>query len=199
MMIHLNDNILCVITAFCTGPDIYKDDIIQLCVVPVDHNLDVCADIPIFTSNIMQINFGADKSFLGQNINKVEEIAALGAPLDTVLEQFDIWYEGLKLKFGKKIMPLSYDYPIIRDFLLHHMEPEMYYQYFSRDYRDILPAALFLNDRSWFHGVDFVFNKVKLSYIGSTLKIPALSAFDIFAKADAILKIYKTMMNVYVS
>ena len=199
MMLHLNSNLLCVVTAFYTGPDIYKDDLIQLCVVPVDHNFDVSKDIPIFTANIKQVNYGVDRDFIGQKSNKVDSIAGLGQEMCDVLDNFDMWFDGLQLKHGKKIMPLSYNYPLIRDFLIRHMEVDIYNQYFTQDYRDLLPAALFCNDRSWFHSEDYAFNKVKLSYMGSTLNIPAPASADIFAQADAILKIYKTMMTMYLS
>jgi len=199
-MRHLNSDLLCVVTGFLTGRDYLKDDIVQVCIVPLDKKLNISSTVPLFEAKMRPRRNGIDSNYLrSTKINEYNTIIKQAVDPFTVADLFDNWFELNKLKDNKQLVALAYDWPLLSSFLKDWLGCETFNDYFSREYRDLMPTSLYCNDRAYWHNEDYPYPKQKLSYMASQLKIDYSARYDIMLEAKATAEIYKKMMSEYVS
>jgi hypothetical protein len=197
-MKHLNDNILCVVTAFLTGPDHQRDDILQICVAPLDKQFKIDSTIIPFIANMQPRRGNCDKDWLGNDFCKLADILKIGVDPFFVLDEFEKWFVKCNLTGLKCIMPLAYNWPLIRSFLIDWMGIEAFNLYFDYRYRDLLTASIYCNDRAYWHGEDYPYPKHNLTYICNQCGVNYTKREDIMQQSMAIAACYKQMMNAWV-
>lgn len=115
---------------------------------------------------------------------------------DDAVDHFENWFTNkVKLDFGKKLMPLAYDYAKQRPFIVDWLGPNIYDHIFSPQYRDILPAALLENDKADFQCRYFPFAKTNLQYLCSASKVERLRPHNLMQDCMVIAEVYRRMLK----
>ena len=197
-MKHLNNNLLCVVTAFVTGIDHQANDIIQICVVPLDEQFRVHRDILPFTAMMKKRRHNINKEFLGHDYGKIEDILRKGLDPYFVADALLEWFDRYKKRFNKKIMVLAYNWALIRAFLIDWLGLETFEIIFDYRYRDIMSASIYLNDRAYWHSEDYPFPKHNLVDICNRQHVDYHKKYDVMQQSMAIAEAYKKMLSTWV-
>lgn len=197
MFKHLNNNVLCTVTIQTSGEDYTEHDIIQLCICPMDHRLYVDPDPRMrpFIINLRPRRFCFDSEYIKEN--KYNEIIQHGVDPFDAIDALVKWFEYIRLRQNKKIMPLAFNWPFVSSFLKDWLMADFDY-IFDHQYRDLLSFATLLNDRNIYNLMQSVpYPKTRLSYLASQCKIDYNKNYDIMRQAIAIMKVYKHMLGVF--
>ena len=172
-MIHLNGNLLCAIGIETTGTKVGLHDIVQICVMPLDstikpHSTLMPFDLVLKPDRLDQIDIEDVK------INKLRlaNYALTGFDPFEAADLFADWYKTLGLRENKKIMPLAYNWALMRPFLEEWLGTCNFEYHFDERYREIVSTALYLDDRADIEIEQFPFAKVNLQYLTTTLRLP---------------------------
>lgn len=174
-MKHLNGDLLCAVDIETTGLDSTKHEIYQIAILPLNGSLKTHAhhrifDIVLRPDNVDDIDWeGMDK-----NNNRKDVLHALTHGIDQSMgaELLVDWFERLRLPEKKRIVPLAHNWAgIDREFIGKWLGPLTYQSIFHFHYRDLMSAALYLNDRADAQIEQVPFPKVSLQYLCSQLGI----------------------------
>jgi len=196
-MKHLNHNLLCIVTAFLTGPNHREHDILQICVCPVNKSFAPHPHMLPFIATLKPRRGDYDLKYLGHSKTQIPVLNEIGQDPDFITDRFVEWFDRVIPREGKKLMVLAYDWPLIRSFLIDWMTFPTFDYCFDYRYRDVISASVYLNDRAWWHDELYPFPKHHLTYMTNICKIPYKTTDDICLEAIAIGKLYKRMMNTF--
>ncbi len=194
--IHLNGNILCVIDVETTGLDPKKNDIWQVCILPLEATYKPTKEVLPFYMDMKawrpeNIQKGAIK------LNRIEFAQKQQRALDpwTCADMFDEWFQKLNLPIYKKIIPLAQNWPFDREFLKEWLGQESFEQFFSPLYRDLMNSCIFLMDSYDFRGKKLEFTQYNLSYICNRLNVSNLKAHDALQDCLATAECYRKLLG----
>jgi hypothetical protein len=195
-MQHLNENILCAIKCELTGPDPERHELIEVCVIPLDHMLRIHAEIPAFNmrmrpQNVNEIDF--DKCRLSRS--EIADVILRGFERDKVADLFIHWYNSIEQKERKRIIPLAHGWPRERALLVNWLGYDIFADIFSEDYRDTLVASHYVNDRQCVKAEPCVFNKQNLSWLAKKLSVAQLHIGTATSDCLTIAEVYKRMLQ----
>lgn len=194
MIKHLNDNLPVVVTIRTSGRDCYTDDIIEVCILPLTRGFDPHKTKLPFLCYLKPRRHGVDYQYV-KKIDYVNCINKGADPYD-VVDNLINWFERVRIKYGKKLMPICYDWPHIRSFLVDWLTQEEFDTIFDHQYRDLLSMATLTNDRRVWNLREHVYPKTKLTYLASQTKTKLENPRDIKLQALAIAQIYQHMLEV---
>lgn len=201
-MLHLNGNLLCVIDTETTGLKAGFHDVIEVCIIPLDCNIQPLKELngkplmPFMVELQPKRPNNIDPEALSVNKKTLVEIMGRGLDPWYAADLFEKWWEDLKLPFGKRITPLGQNYAFDRGFLVDWLGDENYNQFFHYHYRDTCVAAGFMNDRADFHAEVYPFQKINLQYLCSTLKVERQRAHTAVSDCLATAEVYRRMCMV---
>lgn len=193
-MIHWKKNLLCAVDVETTGLDSRYNEIIQICILPLDSNLKPHQQIrPFYTMIKPEHPERIDKKAMEVNNLAEKLLTALdgGKVADLLVE----WFEGLKLPMGKKIIPLAQNWPFDRSFLIEWLGQKTFEMIFDYEYRDTKVAAVYLNDRAIRHADPVPFARVGLAYISSQLSITNPAPHDAMGDCITTAEAYRLMLS----
>jgi DNA polymerase III epsilon subunit-like protein len=186
---------MCVIDTETTGLDPMIHEIIQVCVLPLDSNLQPIKDILPFNVLLRpEKPHLANSQAMKIHGISIEQLNKIGIDKFKALDMFDEWWDKLNLPVYKKIAPLGQNWPFDAAFLKQWMGNESFNQYFHYHFRDTCSTALFLNDYAAFHAEAVPFPKVNLKYLCSQLKIENLRAHSAVSDCVATAEVYRQMV-----
>lgn len=175
-MQHLNANVLAAVCVDTTGPT-EDHEIIEVAVVPLDHMLRVHNDLILFNMR-MQPRYIENIDWKHCRLTRVEVAQTVngGFTADRVADMLYGWFCKLDLNERKKIIPFGYKYTETRAALIKWLGQEMYSEMFSDDYRDLLVAAHFINDRQCCKGEPAIYAKQRLRWLAKYHDVEMLEA-----------------------
>ncbi len=199
-LLNLNGNLLCAVDVITTGDNPKKDQLYEICVLPLNANFKAHKGIIPF--NIMfQIN--KDKIDL-DNLPKalgekdIIEACLKGTHPYAIADRFEEWYDKIKLRSNKRICPLGYNYLLKQQFIANWLGHKHYNLFFSEAYRDLLSAAIFVNDKCDFHSEEIRYPKYDLQYLFSQNKVEgAVGRYDSLANCISMAECYRRMLGYY--
>lgn len=196
---HLNGDLLCVVDVETTGLKPGYHDLIQICVLPLDSNLEPIKTIVPFYQHIKAAR-PENVDVQALEVNKIDffKLQQTAFDADRVADYFDDWFQKLKLPVGKKIAPLAQNWPFDRAFIMDWLGTTAFESYFDRRYRDTMSAALFLNDVADVFNEPYPFPKCSLKYLASQLKIDYTGAHDSLKDCLITAQVYKMMLRMKV-
>jgi DNA polymerase III epsilon subunit-like protein len=197
---HLNGNLLCAIDCETTGTDPRLHEIVEIAIVPLDHNLERIKGVPPFHYYIAPRRRPQNIDEEAMKVNKLD-LAWLnlnGTDPWLVADMLDRWFQELNLAPGRKIMPLGMNWKFDCAFLLDWLGPSGMDLYFNGLYRDLVSVALFLNDRSDFHATKCPFTRYKLRDIARLLGVVQENAHTAIEDALTLAQCYKRLMTHYI-
>jgi DNA polymerase III epsilon subunit-like protein len=198
-MQHWNENQVCVIDTETTGTNPLLNEIVQICILPLDSNLDPRKDVIPFYVTIKPESpeyWNPEAKELNREL--FIKAMASGHDSEKVKDLLRDWVKKLKLPLTKwgtphRIIPLGHNFAFDRSFLMKWLG-DQYEEFFDGRYRDTMTAALYLNDRAGFHANKVEYAKVNLRYLCSTLKIDMGSrAHDALADCLSTAQVYKAL------
>ena len=195
-LIHLKGHKLCVIDVETTGLDPSINEIIQICILPLNSDFEPSKEVPPFYAIIKPENQDAiNPKAMQINQMNLFEICKNGIDTWFAQELLDEWFEKLNLGYGKKIAPLAMNWPFDRSFIQAWLGNSAYEDFFHYHYRDTMVAAHFLNDVAAFNSEEFPFPKQSLKYLCSQLGIENKFAHDAMQDCLATAKVWKRMVK----
>lgn len=198
-MIHWNGNQLCAIDTETTGLRADYHDLIQICVLPLDSNIQPRKDVyPFYIEMIPYHPERADPKAMEINRLDFAKIAQRGLDPDKAKDVFEEWIGKLGLpetKFGKskRILPLGQNYPFDMGFIKAWLGNETYNEFFDYSYRDTKVAAAFMNDRAAMHAEKVPYSKTSLGWLANQHNVQHDRAHDALADCLTTAEVYRRM------
>lgn len=192
-MLHLNGNLLCAIDVETTGTDPTKHDIVQICILPLDSQIKPHKTIIPFYME-MQPRQPDNIDWSAMAINRMSKIMLNGIEAYRAADLLEEWFEKLKLGNHKRISPLAQNWVFDKAFIENWLGPKMFSYIFDGRYRDTMPAALYANDKAFFMGESYPYQKVNLAFLASTLKVEQDRAHDAMSDCATTAEVYRRML-----
>lgn len=200
---HWHGNQMCVIDCETTGLDPLLNEIYQLCILPLQPNLEPRKDVLPFNL-FMKPNHMENMDREGLHISNktLDTIVNKGVSPETGVMLLREWVNKLKLPLktgfqgGRcQIIPLGQNYGFDRQFLLEWLGKSQYEEIFHYHYRDTMLTALYMNDRAVQHGHDVLFNRVNLTGLAKHYLLDHEGVHDALFDCALTAKIYKKMIS----
>jgi hypothetical protein len=197
-LLNLNGNILCAIDILTTGIDPKKDQIFEICILPLNsyfkpHKMILPFHLQ-FQPNKDNIDF--ENLPKGLNRNDVFEACLNGMHPYAAADRFEEWYKKIKLHENKRICPLSYNWIPKYEFMIAWLGLKHYNLFFDYAYRDLLAAALYANDKCDFHAEAMRYPKYDLQYLFSQQEVEgAVGKYDTLMNCISMAECYKMMLK----
>lgn len=210
-MKHLNDNILCVIDIETTGLIPGFNEIIEICVLPLDFALDPDRKLIPFSVEIAptrldrvdpdihriqkQTTYNIDGETVCKSMERLEDIARRGLSAEKAGELFVDWFERLCLRPQKRICPIAHNWVFDRPFIVDWLGPKTFDYCFNPQYRDTMGMALFANDSADARGEPCPYPKVNLAYLCSQLQIERFGIHTALDDCVATAAVFKRLIQ----
>lgn len=150
-----------------------NSEVLEIAIVPLDFQLEIHDTFPIFNITMKPDDLASvDRSYCRQDKSLLAKILMQGPSKDLGLDLLEDWFEKMKLRKKKRIIPLVYNWPLVREKLIQWMGYQHFLDIFAEDFRDILSAAHILNDRAGVRRQDVMFSKQTMRWIMTAVKIP---------------------------
>jgi DNA polymerase III epsilon subunit-like protein len=199
-MVHLNSDILCACYVRTSGPKAYHNDLIEICFVPLNSEIQP-AKIEGIYPFYAQLQLKRPENIIERYMKRahitIAETEIKGIDPWMAADLFEQWVGKFMLPYRKKIVVLTHNWPRWQPFVKDWLGHLNYNFLISNYYRDILALSLFMNDCADYLNEQYPFPKNTLDYLGSQLKIEREKGQDTMAECITIAKIYKKMMTVY--
>lgn len=211
-MRHFNGDIPCVVDTETTGFDPRTFDIVSMCILPLHpETLDIhpkigAFDILIKPKRPENIDFDAiriqrqnnhmgdadDIVFVKEYIAK---ICREGLEPDYAKTLLYEWFQSLKLRPTKRIIPIAHNWPFDREHLIEWLGYNGFGFIFQHQYRDTMPITLFLNDVADWHGNEYPFQHHKLNALCNAMGIKRDRKHTALDDCVDTQKLYKALVK----
>lgn len=195
-MLHLNGNILCSVDTETTGLDSSMHEIIEIAIIPLDHNIKPHPKYIPFNLKLRPDKpENVDPQAMSCNKVELNELMLSGVPQSTAADMLDKWFAGMNL-CGRKLVPLGHNYSTFdQRFIEEWIGKANYAHIFDFHNRDTFQTALFLDDRTWFVNEKPPFPKTNLTYVASQLGIKNPAPHTALGDAWTCAECYRRMMG----
>lgn len=194
-MRHLNNDVLCALAILTTGPDPKQDSVVNICLAPLDWTLSTSKTILPFNAHMTMRRNSIDKDWVGRDKTKIIQSLKKGVDAYDVVDALEAWKEK-NIKAGKRIVPLCYDWPFIKPFLVDWMGPQTVEYLFQPKVRDLIVIANYLNDRADIRLVGLPYPKPEdFQYLAQTCDTDYKNSMDCAKECLAIIKMYNHMLR----
>lgn len=199
-MQHWNGHLLCAIDTETSGLDPFWHEILQICILPLDSNIEPLQDhLPFYINLIPEHPERVSQEALNKNGLDMAELTLKGIDKVKAIDLFEDWIKQLKLpttKYGtpKQLMPLGHNYSFDRAFIISWLGNDLYNQYFNYHHHDTMIAAHYLNDRAAFHAEKVPFSKTNLQWLCTTLNIKSERAHTALSDCVSTAQVYKKLL-----
>lgn len=192
---NLFGNLMCAIDIECTGVDPSYHEIVQIAVVPVDHEFYRLKSVtPFYTELKPLYPERAEPAAMHTNKLDLNELCLHALHPDTALDRFVEWFDRLELPMNRSIVPLAHNWFFESGFLRAWMGHDLYNKMFFAIPRDSMVAATMLNDKASFAGVTPPFRSVSLPRMCDQLEIMNEKPHDAYHDALACAILYKRLL-----
>lgn len=192
---HVNSNVICAIDIRVGGKDPLTSDLLEICLIPVNHSYKKHA-------HFIPFNLRAKPGFpVGReaklNAQEVEEWQQL--PFDSVDtgDLFIDWVERLDLPRHKQIIPLCWSWHPMIPWLTHWLGEYNFKYIFSSEYRDIQSVVNYINDKDDYCGRSI---KYKIHKFRQAIKDAKVELFDknsLMSNCMAVIDLYSVLLKHY--
>ena len=193
---HLNGNVMCAIDTATTGLQAGFHDLIRICIMPLDSEFKPVPSHPPLELDLIpkrKQNIDLKHPYISKM--KIFEICQRGLDPDKTADFFGEWFDRLALPIGKKIVPLAYNWPHDRGFIIDWLGWAEFERVFHGHYRDAMCAANYANDRSAFCAERPPYPKLGLSEICKALGIERDRSHEPIQDCMSTAQAYRRMMK----
>jgi len=195
---HINQNVLVAIAIEHTGDDPRKNDIVEICAYVLDNHIKPFTGLHPFYNQIAP--------FRSENIDwetatvtkeKLKDIQTkYGVEPSLAADRFEEWFDLIDLPLGKKLIPVAYNWPVMREYLVTWLGVKNFASLFHEcEYRDVISVATYLNDcRNFVTKVPNFPRPESFAYICSRFHIEVRGNDDVMIRALKAAECYKCFM-----
>ncbi len=196
-MTHINNHALCSLDIEVAGGDPRRSDIVEICIILLDNFIKPSNKVPPFYMQLAPFREDAidlQEATVGKE--KLLECARHGLEPSLAADRLEEWHKLLDLPRNKGIIPLCYNWPRIRDYLITWLGWITYKQIFAPQYRDIMMACTFVNDHRNHHIKIARYPRPdSLAYIAHNCDLELHQSEDVMVKTLKQAEIYQAMMR----
>jgi DNA polymerase III epsilon subunit-like protein len=190
-----NGHLMCAVDTETTGLDPRKNEIIEVCVLPLDSNIKPRKDLMPFNITIKPDRLEyVDASALKINKKDLPNLLKNGFEKFKAADLLDEYVERLNLAPGKKIMPLAHNWPFDKEFLESWLGVLNFQYLFDYHFRDTCSVAQYMNDRAVMHAEKPPFSRVNLKYLCSQYEIRNQAPHTALGDCLATAEVYRQMI-----
>ena len=197
-MRHLNHNALCAIAIDHTGEDPRRCDLVEICVVLLDNFIRPSKKLMPFYNQIAP--FRPDTvDFKTASISRDKIYAAIQHGLEPSLaaDRFEEWFGRLNLPERKKIVPLTYNWPVIREYLHTWLGTANFNYIFAEEYRDIMGVTYYINDcRNQVQKTIPYPRPEHLAYLCAQHGLEMRLSNDVMLRCQQMIKLYAQLLGI---
>ncbi len=196
-MVHLNSNLLCAIDTETTGLDHTVHEIIEIAIIPLNHDLRAHPKLMPFHLKLRPDRpEDADEKAMSCNKAELSQLILNGVNSVTAADMLEKWFKALPIPDGKRIVPLGYNY-IAFDclFIKEWLGPANYEYMFDHNVRDTFVVANYMNDRSYFVNEKQPFPKLRLGTVADQLLIKNPAPHTALGDAYTAALCYRALMG----
>lgn len=195
-LVHNNGHMMAVIDVETTGLRPRHNDIVQICVLPIDSDFKPLKGVVPFYAE-MKPKRPENVDFKGMTVNKLtlRDIMEKAPHASVMADLFTEWYKRLPLPFNKCIMPLAHNWPFDREFVEDWLGRAHFEYFFHPYYRDLLPVALSQNDIAAYHLEQYPYPKLNLAYLCNLLGVENMCAHDALGDCVATAACYRELLR----
>lgn len=194
-LITFDKHLLCAVDLETTGLLAGYHEIVQICVLPLDENIEPRQDISPFYMNVKPF-YPERASAMAMKVNGLSLNDLQGAPSSAqVIDCLHEWFEELNLPLNRRIVPLTQNAPFDIAFLKCWMGNEDYDSVFLRRGRDTMFAAAYLNDQAAYQNKTIPFTTVGLKNLCEKFGIDISGHHDALADCIATAKVYRELLR----
>jgi len=195
-MLHLNGGLICSIDCETSGLKAGHHDLLEVAILPLDKELRPRQDIMPFDIKLQpKFPDRADPRAMRVNRLKISELLIDGIDVFQAIDFFETWFGKLRLREGKKIMPLAQNWPFDREFLIAWLGAETFNHYFDYHYRDTCVVANYCNDIADLRNEKYPFAKQNLQYLCTQLNVKTERSHRALEDALATAEVYRRMLQ----
>lgn len=202
-MKHLNDNIICAIDIETTGPMPGFHDLVAISIVPtVGFKIDKrILPLDIYMRPRRPENYSPQARPRRNTV--ISNYIQNGIDSYTAASVFDQWYEKLRLKEHKRILPLSYNWthkaPFVMDWLSNDDDGRPYYfdAFDKVIVRDLSTMLQYWNDVACVQAEHFPFTKQRLHMLAEKLGVHWTRPSTPLSRCFAIIEVWQKLLQLY--
>jgi len=194
-LVTLNHNLLCALDLETTGLVAGYHEIVQICILPLDGDLNPVDEISPFYMNMCPLHpERIDPYAMKVNGLDPKHLATCPEP-HQVAEVLEDWFQGLELPQNKRLAYLTQNAPFDIPFMRLWLGHKGFDRYFMRRGRDTMFLAQGYNDAAAFQGKPVPFGTVSLRGLCNKLGIQLDNHHDALADCVATAKVYKELLR----
>jgi DNA polymerase III epsilon subunit-like protein len=200
-MQHWNNNQLCAIDCETGGLDSTWHEILQICILPLNSNIEIRKNInPFYILLKPDHPERLDPDALKHNKIKISDLEKHGFDRIQAIDMLEDWIKTLEIGYNKwghpaKILPLGQNYSFDIAFIKKWLGVSTYDTNFHYHHRDTMITANWLNDSAAFHGEKVPFSKVSLQWLCNKLEVQSERAHDALSDCVSTAAVYKKMLQ----
>jgi len=201
-MVHWNGNQLCVVDIETTGLDPFWHELIQICILPLDSNIQPRKDVlPFYIEVMPEFPERRDPEAMSVSNLNLATIMARGHDKEKAKDLLTLWMDKLGLPLNKggirrcQIIPIGHNYAFDRAFIINWLGYSLYNEYFHGCYRDTMVIASYLNDKAGTHAEKVPYSKVKLSWLANLMDLPIERAHDALSDCVTTAALYRKFVS----
>ena len=197
-MRHLNHNTLVSLWIETTGDDPRKCDIVEICIMPLDNFIRPSKIMIPFYNQILPFRIeNIDFKMASVGREKMQQATTHGLEPSLAADRLEEWVHKLNMPYGKRLVPIAYNWPVVREFLHTWLRFHNFNYLFSHEYRDVMSSVLFIND-SWNQRnkmIDYP-RPEHLAYLCHAHNISFKMSDDVMVKALKLAELYRQLIGV---
>lgn len=200
-MQHWNNHQMVVVDLETSGLDPYYHEILQICILPLDSNIQPRKDVtPFYIELRPDFPQRIEKEAIRVNKLDINRICQRGFDQEKAKDLLDEWVNKLGLAYTaygnrKRLIPLGQGIMFDIPFLKRWLGVTHFHEIFDSRVRDTEIAAVFLNDIAGMHAEVVPYSKVNLTWLCKQLKVPLDRAHDALQDCLATAEVYRRMLQ----
>lgn len=196
-MQHLNGNVMCAVRTMKTSNDPLFGELCEVCVIPLDQFFNNHQELVLFNLKMRIENVKMiDRKCCNYTQEELASLQLRGATKDGAAKLFRHWFDGLGLKYGKKLVPIGHQLHRDRAALGDWLGQIEFEEMFSDQQRDIENIANFVNDNHDVRAEPVPYAKQTLTWIGSVHKVKKFEK-SCLEEARQIAAVYQKMVMLH--
>jgi DNA polymerase III epsilon subunit-like protein len=195
-LVHNNGHIMAVIDVETTGLTPGHNDIVQVCVLPVNSDFKPMQGTNPFYCE-MKPKRPRNIDWKGMTVNKLTlaEIMKKACDASKQADLFTEWYRKLPLPVNKCLMPIAHNWPFDSAFMIDWLGRKHFEYFFHPYYRDLMSAALLQNDIAAYHVLQYPYPKLNLGYLCNLLGVENMKPHDALGDCMATAACYRELLR----
>lgn len=195
---HVNSNVICAIDVRVGGTDPSCSDLLEVCLIPVNHSFKMSKEFNLFSLKIRP-SWRVDRKVARLNADNIGEYETSIHDAIGSFGLFEHWCEHtLQLKHNKRIMPLCWDWSLIRPFLKTWMGEEGFATNVDETgLRELVTTMNFVNDRHSFWGDEVPYPIIKEGQMCARSGVALIDKNSMTSNCKAYIDWYGSQLRSY--